>query len=157
MLFALLALRTIFPRISTDSKRTPKIVYSSKNDNKESENSFRLVKVIKPITKVTRTLATDNENEDEEEFEIEYVLEEAPELGENKFRLKKLFKKLGKIVKVVVKVVKIGSKIISVLNNDDASTPLVTVNENLCKPCSALRSSKKLKHIIKCPAVCYTK
>ncbi|KAH0790350.1 hypothetical protein GPJ56_005646 [Histomonas meleagridis] len=136
MFFALLALRSIRipiklePTILTTVPTEPIIPpVSIQNDDEYDydENKFKIKKVIKKIKDVvdkTKKVVdvideVTNDEEDDDEYEVEYVLEEAPELGENKFRLKKFFKKLGKVVKVVTKVIKIGSKIISVIANDE--------------------------------------
>ncbi|KAH0787988.1 hypothetical protein GPJ56_008089 [Histomonas meleagridis] len=113
-----------------------------KDVKKALETSTVVSKALKDIPKV-------NDADEEEDYdEYYYTIEEAPELGDNKFSLKKIFKKLGKVVKVVTKVVKIGSQIISVIKNDANIVPEDI--PDVCKVCKRFRS-------VKCPVVCYAK
>ncbi|KAH0795873.1 hypothetical protein GPJ56_000240 [Histomonas meleagridis] len=134
MLFALLALKSIeLPPKGTAVPTRP--ILKTNNDDEElgyiyvlvpdpehpGENKFSLKKVVSTVKKVVDVVdkvVNDDEDEDSE-YEIYYEIEEAPEYGENKFSFKKIFKKLGKVVKVVTKVVKIGSKVVSAITNDE--------------------------------------
>ena len=141
MFFALLALRTIklpqkLPKIpirirpsipikpvkySNEEEGEEEYYYVLEEDPEaEGENKFSIKKIVKKVKKVVDTTkkvvdtidAATNEDEEEGDFEYYYILEYDPTAeGENKFSLKKVFKKIKKGVQKVTKVVKKGVEI----------------------------------------------